>query len=99
MHVTRGATRQGAQLIPLDLELERTVRRRRRHNRNMMNGKEEVDSLTMLNAKLDALSKSMDKMSVNTITSLYSSYELCHGGHSTIENDARTVNRECELCE
>ena len=46
MHTTRGASRQGAQLIPLDLELERTVRRRRRQrrrqNRDRMNEGEEV---------------------------------------------------------
>ena len=42
MHITRGASRQGAQLIPLDLELERTVRRRRRQNRDRMNEGEEV---------------------------------------------------------
>ena len=46
MHTTRGARRQGAQLIPLDLELERTVhrrrRQRRRQNRDKMNEGEEV---------------------------------------------------------
>ena len=35
-------TKQGVPLIPLDLELERAVQRRRRQYRNMMNeGKEE----------------------------------------------------------
>ena len=38
----------------------------------------------MLNAKLDALSKRMDKMSVNAISKLSISYELCQGGHLTI---------------
>ena len=42
MHITRGASKQGAQLIPLDLELERTVRRRRRQNRDRMNEGEKV---------------------------------------------------------
>ena len=37
----------------------------------------EVDSLTMLNAKLDALTKRMDKVNVNAISTLSSSYELC----------------------
>ena len=45
----------------------------------------EVDSLTMLNAKLNALSKNMDKMSVNAISNLSISYELCRDGHPTIE--------------
>ena len=45
MHTTRGASRQGAQLIPLDLELERTVRRRRRQNRDRMNEGEELRDL------------------------------------------------------
>ena len=42
-------------------------------------GSIEVDSLTMLNTKLDSLSKKIDKMSVNIIsTSLLSSFcELC----------------------
>ena len=45
----------------------------------------EVDSLIMLNAKLDALTKRMDKMSVNAISNLFVSCELCQGGHLTIE--------------
>ena len=47
----------------------------------------EVDSLTMLNAKLNALSNRMDKMSVNVVSTsnLSSSYELYQGGHPTIE--------------
>ena len=35
-----------------------------------------VNSLTMLNVKLNALSKRMDKMSVYIISNLSSSYEL-----------------------
>ena len=45
----------------------------------------EVDGLTMLNAKLDALTKRMDKMSVNSISNLSSFCELSQGGHPTIE--------------
>ena len=41
MHTTRSATKQGVPLIPLDLELERVVQRRRRQHRNMMNEGEE----------------------------------------------------------
>ena len=43
----------------------------------------EIDGLTMMNAKLDTLTKQMDKMGLNVISS--SVYELCHGGHPTIE--------------
>ena len=45
----------------------------------------EVDSLTILNAKLDALIKRMDKVNVSVVSTLSSSYELCQGGHPTIE--------------
>ena len=47
----------------------------------------EVDSLTMLNAKMDALSKKMDKMSVNdvSISNLSFSCELRQGDHPIIE--------------
>ena len=49
-------------------------------------GSIEVDSLTMVNAKLDALTKRIDKMSVNAISSsVSSSCELCQGGHPTME--------------
>ena len=41
MHTIRSVTKQGVPLIPLDLELERTVQRRRRQHRNRMNGGEE----------------------------------------------------------
>ena len=41
MHTTRSATKQGVPLIPLDLELERAVQKRRRQHRNMMNEGEE----------------------------------------------------------
>ena len=40
MHTTRSATKQGVSLIPLDLELKRAIRRRRRQHRNRMNGGE-----------------------------------------------------------
>ena len=46
-------------------------------------GSIEMDGLIMLNAKLDALIKRMDKMGLNVISS--SACELCHGGHPTIE--------------
>ena len=42
----------------------------------------DVDGLTMVNAKLDALTKRLNKMGLNVISS---SYELCHGGHPTIK--------------
>ena len=45
----------------------------------------DVDGLTMLNAKLDALTKRMDKVNVNAVSTLSSSCELCQGGHPTIE--------------
>ena len=45
----------------------------------------EVDSFTMLNAKLDALTKRMDKVNVNVVSTLFSSYELCQGGPLAIE--------------
>ena len=45
----------------------------------------EVDNLTMLNAKLDTLTKKMDKVNVNAVSTLSSSCELCQGGHPTIE--------------
>ena len=50
-------------------------------------GSIEVDSLTMLNAKLDSLSKRIDKMSVNVVfTSILSSFcELCQGRYPTFE--------------
>ena len=49
-----------------------------------------VDSLTMLNAKLHSLSKRIDKMSVNAVSTspLSSFYELCKGRH---------LNFECHL--
>ena len=50
-------------------------------------GSIEVDSLTMLNAKMDSLSKRIDKISVNVVsTSPLSSFcELCQGRHPTFE--------------
>ena len=39
----------------------------------------------MLNAKLDTLTKRMDKVNVNAVSTLSSSYELCQGGHPTIK--------------
>ena len=48
-------------------------------------GAREVDNFTMLNAKLDALIKRMDKVNVNSVYTLSSSCELCQGGHPTIE--------------
>ena len=45
----------------------------------------DVDSLTMQNAKLDALTKRMDKVNVNAVSTLSSSCELCQGGYPTIE--------------
>ena len=44
-----------------------------------------MDSLTILNAKLDALTKRMDKVNVNAVSILSSSCELCQRGHPTIE--------------
>ena len=45
----------------------------------------EVDNFTMLNANLNALTKRMDKVNVNTVSILSFSCELCQGGHPTIE--------------
>ena len=45
----------------------------------------EVDNLTMLNAKLDALTKRMDKVNMNAVSTLSFSCELYQGGHPTIE--------------
>ena len=50
-------------------------------------GSIEVDNLTMINTKLDALSKRMNQMNVSTVSTsdLSSSCELCQGNHPTIE--------------
>ena len=47
----------------------------------------EVNNLTMINVKLDALSKRMNQMNVNVVSTsdLSSSYKLCQGNHPTIE--------------
>ena len=45
----------------------------------------EMDSLTILNEMLDALTIRMDKVNVNAVFTLSSSCELCQGGHPTIE--------------
>ena len=45
----------------------------------------EVDNFTILNAKLDALTKRMDKVNINVVSTLSSSYELCHRCHPIIE--------------
>ena len=46
----------------------------------------DVDRMTMMNAKLDALTKRIDKMCLNVISpTLVSSCEFYHGGHPTIE--------------
>ena len=44
-----------------------------------------MDSLTMLNAKLDALMNRMDKVNVNAVSTLSSLCEICQGGHPTVE--------------
>ena len=44
-----------------------------------------MDNFTILNAKLDALTKRMDKVNVNAVSTLSSLCELCQGGHPTIE--------------
>ena len=41
MRTTRSASKQGVPLIPLDLELERAIQRRRKQHRNRMNGGKE----------------------------------------------------------
>ena len=50
-------------------------------------GSIEVDNLTMINAKLDALSKRINQMNVNVVSTfdLSSSCELYHDNHLTIE--------------
>ena len=50
-------------------------------------GSIEVHNLTMINTKLDALSKRMNQMNVNIVSTykLSSSYELCQDNHPTIE--------------
>ena len=47
----------------------------------------EVNSLTIINTKLDALSKRMNQMNVNIVSTSDLSYscELCQGNHPTIE--------------
>ena len=45
----------------------------------------DVDNLTMLNANFDALTKRIDKVNVNVVSTLASSCELCQGVHPTIE--------------
>ena len=49
-------------------------------------GAMDMDGMTMMNAKLGALTKRIDKMGLNAILpTLVSSYEFCHRGHHTIE--------------
>ena len=49
-------------------------------------GAMDMDGMTIMNAKLDALIKRIDKMGLNAISSsISSSCELWHGGHHTIE--------------
>ena len=48
-------------------------------------GAREVENFSMLNAKLNTLTKRMDKVNVNAVSTLSSSCELCQGGHPTIE--------------
>ena len=46
----------------------------------------DVDGMTMMNAKLDALTRRIDKLGLNAISaSLPPSCEFCHGGHPSIE--------------
>ena len=48
-------------------------------------GAMDVDGMTMINAKLDALTRKIDKPSLNTIsTSLSPLCKFCHGGHPSI---------------
>ena len=45
-----------------------------------------MDGLTMIKANLDTLTKKIDKMGLNAISSsISSSCEIFHGGHPTIE--------------
>ena len=46
----------------------------------------DVDGMTMMNAKLDALIRRIDKLGLNAISaSLPPSCEFYHGGHPSIE--------------
>ena len=51
----------------------------------------EVDNLTMLNVKLNALTKRMDEVNMSAVSTLSSSCELCQGGHPTIECQIMTT--------
>ena len=44
-----------------------------------------MNNLTMLNVKLNALIKKMDKVNVNAVSTLSSLCELCEGGYPTIK--------------
>ena len=50
-------------------------------------GSMEVDNLTMINAKVDVLSKRMNQMNINVVSTsdLSSSCELCQDNHPIIE--------------
>ena len=49
-------------------------------------GAMDMDGMTIMNAKLDALIKRIDKMGLNAILpTLVSSCEFFHGGHPTVE--------------
>ena len=46
----------------------------------------DIDGLTIMNAKLDTLIKRIDKIGLNAISSIISSFcEFYHGGHPTIK--------------
>ena len=61
----------------------------------------DVDGMTMMNAKLDALIRRIDKLGLNAIlASLPPSCGFCHGGHPSIEcQQMEDFNHgEYELC-
>ena len=45
----------------------------------------EIDGLNLVNAKLDSLTKKLEKINMVGHPSSVFSYEICGGGHSTIE--------------
>ena len=45
----------------------------------------EIDSLSMVNAKLDSLTKKLEKLNFIGFPSKVLSYKICGGGHSAIE--------------
>ena len=58
---------------------------RERNQPRKVVGVHEIDSLSMVNAKLDSLTKQLQKLNFLGYPSQVLSYKVCGGGHSNIE--------------